>query len=134
MAIVSPLRSSSSQGLVELKENKGFIITDKAYNIKTLMTIVKELDKVSIPESMSVLKLRNADAKQVQELYKELLPKEETGSRFFTKKQPTSLFFPENTRIIADPRSNTLILLGPTNSIKKIEQFIMKYIDVELDQ
>lgn len=134
IGIISPLRSSSSQGLVELKEHKGFILTDKAYNIKMLMAIVKELDKVSIPESMSILKLRNADAKEVQELYKELLPKEEPSSRFFTKKQPTSLFFPENTRIIADPRTNTLILLGPTNSIKKIEQFIMKYIDVELDQ
>ncbi len=134
MGIVGPLRSSSSQGLIELKEHKGFILTDKSYNIKMLMSIVKELDKVSIPESMSILKLRNADAKQVQDLYKELLPKEEQTSRFFTKKQPTSLFFPENTRIIADPRTNTLILLGPTNSIQKIEQFIMKYIDVELDQ
>jgi general secretion pathway protein D len=134
MGIIGPLRSSSSQGLIELKEHKGFILTDKSYNIKTLMTIVKELDKVSIPESMSILKLRNADARQVQELYKELLPKEEATSRFFTKKQPTSLFFPENTRIIADSRTNTLILLGPVNSIKKIESFIMKYIDVELDQ
>ena len=134
MGIIGPLRSSSSQGLVELKEHKGFILTDKAYNIKMLMAIVKELDKVSIPESMSILKLRNADAQEVQKLYTELLPKEEATSRFFTKKQPTSLFFPENTRIIADPRTNTLILLGPTNSIKKIEQFIIKYIDVELDQ
>ena len=134
MGIINPLRSSSSQGLIELKEHKGFILTDKSYNIKMLMAIIKELDKVSTPESMSILKLRNADAKQVQELYKELLPKEEPQSRFFTKKQPTSLFFPENTRIIADPRTNTLILLGPSNSIKKIEQFIMKYIDVELDQ
>jgi general secretion pathway protein D len=134
MGIVNPLRSASSQGLIELKEHKGFILTDKAYNIKMLMAIITELDKVSIPESMSILKLRNADAKQVQDLYKELLPKEEPQSRFFTKKQPTSLFFPENTRMIADPRTNTLILLGPSNSIKKIEQFIMKYIDVELDQ
>jgi len=132
--IINPLRSSSSQGLIELKEHKGFILTDKAYNIKMLMTIVKELDRVSIPESMSVLKLRNADARTVEELYRELLPKEETASRFFTKKQPTSLYFPENTRIIADPRTNTLILLGPTNAIKKIEYFITKYIDVELDQ
>lgn len=134
MGIINPLRSSSSQGLIELKEHKGFILTDKSYNIKMLMAIIKELDKVSTPESMSILKLRNADAKQVQDLYKELLPKEEPQSRFFTKKQPTSLFFPENTRMIADPRTNTLILLGPINSIKKIEQFIMKYIDVELDQ
>jgi general secretion pathway protein D len=134
MGIINPLRSSSSQGLIELKEHKGFVLTDKSYNIKMLMAIVKELDKVSTPESMSILKLRNADAKAVQDLYKELLPKEEPQSRFFTKKQPTSLFFPENTRIIADPRTNTLILLGASNSIKKIEQFIMKYIDVELDQ
>jgi len=133
-AIIEPLRSSSSQGLVELKEHKGFILTDKSYNIKTLMKIVKELDKVSIPESMAVLKLRNADARQVQELYTSLLPKEESSSRFFTKKQPTSLYFPENTRIIAEPRTNTLILLGPIDAIKKIETFIIKYIDVELDQ
>ena len=132
--IIEPLRSASSQGFVELKEHKGFILTDKSYNIKMLMKIVKELDKVSVPESMTVLKLRNADAKQVQELYTSLLPKEEGTSRFFTKKQPTSLYFPENTRIIAEPRTNTLILLGATDAIKKIENFIVKYIDVELDQ
>lgn len=132
--VINPLRSSSSQGLIALKEHKGFILTDKSYNIKMLMAIVKELDKVSIPESMSILKLRNANAEEVQNLYKELLPKEEPTSRFFTKKQPTSLYFPENTRIIADPRTNTLILLGPTNAIKKIEEFVVKYIDIELDQ
>jgi general secretion pathway protein D len=132
--IVNPLRSSSSQGFIALREHKGFILTDKAYNIKMLMSIVKELDRVSIPESMSILKLRNADAEAVRDLYKELSPKEDNSSRFFTKKQPTSLFFPENTRIIADPRTNTLILLGPKNAIAKIEHFIVKYIDVELDQ
>lgn len=134
MEIIGPLRSSSSQGLIELKEHKGFILTDKSYNIKMLMAIVKELDKVSIPESMSVLKLRNADAVEVKNLYMDLLPKEEPSSRFFTKKQQTSLYFPENTRLIADARTNTLIILGPKNAIDKIESFIIKYIDVELDQ
>jgi len=134
MEVINPLRSSSSQGLIALREHKGFILTDKAYNIKMLMSIVKELDKVSVPESMAVLKLRNANAEDVEKLYKELLPKEEPTSRFFTKKQPTSVYFPENTRIIADPRTNTLILLGPVNAIKKIEEFIVKYIDLELDQ
>ena len=134
IAIIDPLRSPSSQGLIALREHKGFILTDKSYNIKMLMKIVKELDKVSIPQAMSVLKLRNAEATVVEGLYKELLPKEDTTSRFFTKKQPTSLYFPENTNIIADPRTNTLILLGPKNAIQKIEDFIVKYIDVELDQ
>ena len=64
---------------------------------------------------MSILKLRNSDAKQVKELYDSFLPQEEKGPRFFTRKQPTSLYFPANTRIIAEPRTNALILLGAKN-------------------
>ena len=122
--------------LIGLPDHKAFILTDKAYNIKTLMNIVKELDKVSMPQSMSVLKLRQADAQQVKELYDSLMQAEDkTTTRFFgARKQPTSIFFPENTRIIAEPRTNALILLGPQDAIKKIEDFIIKHVDVELDQ
>ncbi|MGB8367228.1 MAG: hypothetical protein WCD44_02610 [Candidatus Babeliales bacterium] len=132
--VIDPLRSSASS-LVMLKENKAFILTDKAYNIKTLMQIVTELDKTSMPQSMSILKLRRADAKQVKELYDSLIQPADRGtSRFFSKKQPTSLFFPESTRMIVEPRTNALVLLGPQDALKKIEDFIVKNIDVELDQ
>jgi len=132
--IIDPLRSNASS-LVVLKEHKAFILTDKAYNIRTLMKIVKELDKTSMPQSMSILKLRRADAKQVKELYDSLIQPADRGtSRFFSRKQPTSLFFPENTRIIVEPRTNALILLGPKNALQKIEDFIIKNIDIELDQ
>ncbi len=131
--VIDPLRSSASS-LVVLKEHKAFILTDKAYNIRTLMQIVIELDKTSMPQSMSILKLRRADAKQVKELYDSLIQPADRGSRFFSRKQPTSLFFPENTRIIVEPRTNALILLGPKDALQKIEDFIVKNIDVELDQ
>jgi len=132
--IIDPLRSSVSS-LVVLKEHKAFILTDKAYNIRTLMQIVKELDKTSMPQSMSILKLKRADAKQVKELYDSLIQPADRGtSRFFSRKQPTSLFFPENTRILVEPRTNALILLGPKGALQKIEDFIIKNIDVDLDQ
>ncbi len=133
--IIESLKSPTSE-LVILKTHKAFMITDRAYNIKMLMRIIKELDAVSTPESMSILKLRTADAKEVSELYQSLLPESDrqNGGRLFAKKQPTSLYFPENTRIIAEPRTNALILLGPKNAIEKIEEFIIKHIDVELDQ
>ena len=51
---------------------KAFVLTDKAYNIKSLMNIVKELDKVTMPQAMSVLKLRRADAKRLKKLYDSL--------------------------------------------------------------
>lgn len=135
--IVDKLRSPVSD-FIALTNHRGFILTDKAYNIKTLMQIVKELDKVSMPQSMSVLKLRRADARQVKDLYETLIKSESGGGNpqqfFQARKQPTSLYFPENTTIIAEPRTNALILLGTQDSIKKIEDFIIKNIDVELDK
>lgn len=133
--VVDALRSSGSLA-IKLEESKGIIFVDKAYNIKSLMKIVKELDKVTMPQALSVLKLRRVDADQVKKLYDSLTQSDEkTQPRFATaRRQPTSLYFPENIRIISEPRTNALILLGPKDAIKKIEDFIVKYIDVELDQ
>lgn len=133
--IVDSLKSKDAQ-LTVLQENKAFILTDKAYNIKTLMHIVKELDKVSMPQAMSILKLQRADAEQVKKLYDSLIQTEQENPRRLLpqRKQPTSLFFPENTRIIAEPRTNSLILLGQQDAIKKIEDFITKNVDVDLEQ
>lgn len=135
-AIIEKLRSTASAPLIKLPSHKAFILTDKAYNIKTLMNIVKEIDKAHIPQSMSVLKLRRADAQEVKNLYDSLIGTNAaaTPQQFFqARKQPTSLFFPENTVIIAEPRTNSLILLGTKEAIAQIESFIIKNIDIELD-
>jgi len=132
--VVEALRSSASN-LITLNEHKGFILTDRAYNIKTLMAIVKELDQVSTPETMCVLKLRRADAEEVKKLYQTLIQAEDKSNRFFGQKKPvTTQLLPEETKIIAEPRTNSLILLGTRDAIKKIEDFIKKHIDVELDK
>jgi general secretion pathway protein D len=132
-SVVDSLRSRNAV-LVFLDDIKAFMLIDHAYNIKSLMHIIKELDKVSVPQAMSVLKLKRADAQDVQQLYETLIHKETTPtSRLFPRKKPTARYFPENTRIIAEPRTNALILLGPPDAIKKIEDFIVQYIDTELD-
>jgi general secretion pathway protein D len=135
-SVIEQFRSSSSSA-VYLNEHKGFILTDISYNIKKLMEVIKELDKVTMPESLSVLKLRRADAKQVKELYDTLVQNEQPnkfGPRVQPKKQPSALSLPENVTIVAEPRTNSLILLGPKHARESIEQFIIKNIDVELDQ
>jgi general secretion pathway protein D len=132
--IVDSLRSTVSS-LKQLTELQAFLLTDKAYNIMSLMEIVTELDKVTMPQSMSVLKLKRADAKDVKDLYEELTGKKDTGaaSRLFpARKQSTAVFFPENLRIIAYPRTNALILLGSEDAIKKIEDFVINHVDVNV--
>lgn len=136
--VVDALVSTSGGSPIFLKEHQALILTDKSYNIKSLMQIVKELDQVTMPQAMSVLKLRQVDAADVKKLYDELTQQgndpKTTFRPFGARKQPTAIYFPENARLITEPRTNSLILLGPQDAISKIEEFITKYIDVDLDQ
>ncbi len=132
-SIMSSLKSSMAD-IIILQELKAFIITDNSYNIKSLMRIIRELDKVSMPQSMSVVKLRRVDAAHVKSLYDSLVTpaQQQRGSRLFGPRKPTSsLYFPENARIIVEPRTNSLILLGTRDDIKKIEDFIVNSVDVD---
>ncbi len=134
--IIKALKSTAAPQHVLLTDFQGFILTDKAYNIVSLMQIVTELDRVTMPQSMSVMKLRRANAKEVKDLYEQLIGKEKhegVASRLFpARKQSTAVYFPENLRIIADERANALILLGSEDAIKKIEEFVTKHVDVDI--
>lgn len=134
-SVVDKLRSSTSELLV-LGDAKAFILTDKAYNIKTLMVIVKELDRVSMPQSMSVMKLHRADVSDVKALFDQLMGLDETKPQAMfmpPRQQPTALYFPPNTRLIKDTRTNSLIILGTPDAIEKIESFIRKNVDKDPD-
>ena len=111
------------------------ILSDKASNIRGIMQIIVELDKNTSPEAMSVLKLQRVDAEDVAKLYTALTQKEDPrgiARLLGAKKVPTKMYFPEDTKVIPEKRTNSLILLGNAESIKKIEDFIITYIDTEL--
>lgn len=116
------------------------IFTEKSSNIRSLMSIISELDSVSMPEAMSVLKLKHANAEDVVKLYQELVSTEDKSASnnianrlFGTKKQSTAVYFPENTRLIPEPRSNALVILGNREGITKVENFIIEYVDTKLN-
>lgn len=136
--IMDSMRSSTSPNLIIFPELRSIIITDKAANIKAMLAIVQELDSVNSPEMLAVIKLKHADATSVANLYKTLTadPNAQQGlaSRLLGgKKSATTTYFPDGTRIIAEPRTNTLILLGTKEAIKRVEEFIAKHVDRTLD-
>lgn len=127
--------ASSTAKITPLPELKGIIITDKSSNIKSLMQVVLELDR-ELPEAMDIIKLVKANAEDVANLYNSLVQTESPqGSAKYMaqRKQPTSLFFPANVRIIPEPRTNALILLGQRKELDKIIDFIKKNVDVDID-
>jgi general secretion pathway protein D len=135
--LVQDLKSKSAI-VTTFNALNAIIFTDKSVNIKSLMAIISELDSVSMPEAMSVLKLKHANAEDVVNLYQNLVSTEEKGSiatrLFGQKKQPTSIYFPEDTQLFAEPRGNALVILGNREGIAKVENFILDYVDTELKQ
>lgn len=128
---------SEKHAVIAQKEVNGFVITDKSYNIKSAVKLLKELDQTGQSEVVVVIKLKTTNAKDVEELLKSLIKQPDGNPLARLLGQPkkgTTDYFPPGTRIIAEPRTNSLILLGAIDSIKKIEDFIVNNVDTDLKE
>jgi len=135
--VMESMKSSQSPQLVPFPDMRGIMITEKAFNVQAIMRIIRELDTVNQPETMSIIKLKRTDATRVAELYKSLAKEDDKqqnlSSRLLgNKREQTVRYFPSGTRVIPEPRTNTLIILGTQSSIEKIESFIANEIDREV--
>lgn len=133
--IINQLRSTSSGTPLVLAPMRAIILTDKAANIKSIMNIILELDR-SMPETLSIIRLKHADADKVAKIYQSIVagPSEQAGFLFRpTRKSETTSWFTKNTRVIPEPRTNSLIVLGTSEGIKRFEEFIFTHIDKEVD-
>ncbi len=121
--------------IVEVKDVNGLILTDKCFNIKSAVRVLQELDQMGIAETVTVMHLKNANAIDVKTLLETIIKQPEVSplARLLGKTaEGGNQFFPTGTRIIAEERTNSLILLGNPKPIKKIEEFIVNHIDKEL--
>lgn len=125
---------SATHSVVAQPDVNGFIITDKSYNIKAAARILQELDQAGQLETVVVLRLKRANANDVKDLLNALIAKQDGGplARLLGRTEGTKEYFPPGTKIIAEERTNSLILLGAPGPINKIEKFIIENIDTEL--
>jgi|SRR3989339_47013 len=136
---IQPLISKfqgSTGSLMVYKDLKALIFTDKSYNIKSLMTIVKELDKPVMPQTMSVVKLKKANVEDVINLYNSLKSSSSQQSQRAwapDSKDPATEFFSQAISLTGDKRTNTLIILGPKEAVARLEDFIAKHIDIDIN-
>ena len=132
-SVMDAMRSTTSSSVIDFPELRAIILTDKASNIKSLMKIVLELDRVNMPEMISVIKLKNADADKIAALYRALTddgaqPASPFAPRFATaRRTSTTTYFPEGTRIIPYVEKNKIVVLGTKAAIEKIENFIKSF-------
>lgn len=131
--VVDAIRSSSSPSPLIFKDLRAILITDVASNIKSILEIIDVLEESAMPESMTIIKLEHADAIKVANFYKEAAREGEPGQQEMMMRlgrlPQTLSYFPPGVRVIPEPRTNTLILLGSAEANKKIADFIVKELD-----
>lgn len=123
-------------------ELRALIFFDRANNIKSLMQIALAMDKAVLPESLSVIKMKRANVADVKALYESLksggssgtIPNQPAQQKAWNlgKKESSYDYFPQDVKLFTDARTNSLILLGSNRGIEKIEEFVEKYIDIDV--
>jgi general secretion pathway protein D len=113
----------------------GLLLVAKANDIRAAMEIISELDKVGFQEKVDILPLIHTSAGIVAQLLNEQLLKVEGTNpyRLDTKKPKEVPYFSGFTKIIPEERLNKLILLGRTQSVERLKDFIKTYIDIAPD-
>jgi len=132
--LLQSMLSATSQ-IIDYPDANGLVITDKSFNIKAAMQVIQELDRSDVKQSVTVMKLKQANANDVKALFRGLMqtPSQSPLARLLGRKPDSSVeYFPPTTQIIAEPRTNSLILIGDQKSIKRIEDFVIKYVDTEI--
>ncbi|MFC1854489.1 secretin N-terminal domain-containing protein [Candidatus Dependentiae bacterium] len=110
----------------------GMVITDCCYNIKSAMKVAHELDTSGYQETVTVMNLQQANAAEVKRLLDNIIKKPEQSSLarlLGYNSEDTTDYFAPSTKVIAEERTNALILLGNKKSIDKVVDFVSKYID-----
>jgi general secretion pathway protein D len=135
--IIEQLKSSSAGPIIEVPPLRAVIMTDKAANIKSVMGILREIDQVTLPETISIIRLKHTDAREVRELYYRLIgkdPKSTAFNPYIRQRKPSTIqYFTEATRIFEEPYTNSLIVLGTHENIRRFEDFVKTYVDKTLD-
>jgi general secretion pathway protein D len=128
--ILQNLLSGKNAYLFDQKTN-GVIISDRSANIAAAMDIILELDAKGSPEIVSTLQLKNSDATSMAKKLKDELIGSTEGSPQVSSSQ--GAYFEPTTRVFANARTNTLIIIGKAPSVRRIKDFTQEYLDADPD-
>ncbi len=114
--LFAPLISKDSV-MVSYLPTRMLIVTDVLSNIKRLLRIVAEIDVVGIGEEISVIPIKHAKASDLSKSLEIIFEQQVTRARKGTPVARTS-------RIVADDRTNSLIVLATEDDTLRIMRLI----------
>ncbi len=129
--IIKDQLSSSGSYLFDPKSN-AIIISERSNTIASLMSMILDLDSSGSKEKIEVVPLFNSVARNVAELLKAQLVGTASDSRGLIRtdvKTDSGLYFSPNIKIVADDRTNSLIIMGRETAVERLKDFVQEYMD-----
>lgn len=111
------------------------IIMAQASDIRSAMTVITQLDRPGFQERMEIIKLHYTNAHMVADLFNNKILQASDAQRYrLDAKKPSEMsYFSKHIKIIANEKTNSLVVLGRSQALERIREFINHYIDVEPD-
>lgn len=102
------------------------IITDSGTNIDRLMKLIKELDQEGPQQILEIIPIKHADAKDIATKVLSIFEIDQKGAAAGPKKGAELEEIKDVSKIIADERTNSLIVLASKRAIDKVRDIIGK--------
>ncbi len=117
-------------------QTNGIIITDKANLISGAMKFIGELDQMGSQTRVEFIQLYNAQATDLVELIKKQIigiSDNPTPFLFNEAKTESAVFFPKSLRLAAEPRTNSIVVMGKQGAVERMQEFIRNVLDLPID-
>ena len=118
-SVLAPLMPSTGN-IITYPPTNTLILTETAATIDRMVKIMQKLDQPDSSGELTVLPLRFADAEEVAKICQEVLA-EQTGTAKKRTNQKISTTQEGASKIVAYPRTNSLIVVSSSEDLEKIK-------------
>lgn len=120
--------------IIEMRQTNTVIVQETGTHINRLMKLIKFIDIPGHEESLQIIKVRNSSAQEIANLLDKILKNNAGAARGNTATAVASGSSSSNSnisRIIAEPRTNSIIAMANSEGAKELKNLINK-LDVKV--
>ena len=115
--------------IVDLGKTNTVLIRDTGENINRIVRLIEFIDIPGHDETLQIIKVEHSSAQEIAGLLDQILSDQKSGSRRFRRRSSRNKGSAKGeniSRIIADPRTNTIIAMANAEGARRLRSLIKK--------
>ncbi len=117
--------------IIEIKQTNTVIVQETGTHINRLMKLIKFIDIPGHEESLQIIKVKNSSAQEIAGLLDKILKGNAADNKFKTSAATGQTSQVNISRIIAEPRTNSIIAMANSDGARELRDLIAK-LDVKV--